>query len=397
MALSDLFVQRVKYAGASGGDRHADGRGLCLIVTATSKSWQFRYRYLGKQKTISFGLYPDVSLALARERREAARTLVAEGVDPMTVRREEKLEKMLAAGETFEYFGRQWLERLGQDKAASTYKKMRNWLERDVFPLIGTIPIRDLKPRDVLLVARRFEARGALESAHRVKQLCGQICRYCLAMDVVDRDVTRDLHGALRTPKVVSHAAITDPAEVALLMQRIYEYRGFPAAVAALRLAPLVFVRPHELRHAEWTEFDLDAAVWRIPAHKMKMKVDHIVPLARQAVAILRELRPVTGDRPWVFPNLRNVRDCMSENTINAALRGMGYAHEDMTGHGFRAMARTILDEVLGERVDLIEHQLAHAVKDANGRAYNRTSHLPARALMMQRWADYLDQLRLGT
>lgn len=395
MALTDVFVRTARPGDPKAGEKHADGRGLYLHLLGTSKYWRFRYRYLGKEKILALGVYPDVSLAQARQRRDAARKLLAEGRDPMAVRRGEKLERELAAGDTFEFFGRQWLARLAQDRRPSTHKKMRNWLEHEVFPMIGAIPIRELRPRDVLLVARRFEDRGALESAHRIKQLCGQICRYCLAIDVVERDVTRDLHGALRTPKVVSHAALTEPRDVAVLMRRIHGYRGFAPAMAALKLAPLVFVRPGELRTAEWSEFDLDAAEWRIPSRKMKMGVDHVVPLATQAVRILRDLHTVTGHGKWVFPNVRNAHECMSENTINAALRGIGYAHDQMTGHGFRAMARTMLDEILGERVDWIEHQLAHAVRDPNGRAYNRTAHLAGRREMMQRWADYLDRLRL--
>jgi integrase len=252
-----------------------------------------------------------------------------------------------------------------------------------------------IKPRDVLAAVQKMEARGAVESAHRVKQVCGQIFRFAVAHDMVERDITADLRGAIAPPVKGNFAAITEPKQVAALMRAIHDYHGYPAAVAALKLAPLVFVRPGELRTAEWTEIDLEAAEWRIPAAKMKMKVEHLVPLSTQAVEILRGLQPVTGDDKYVFPSLRS-KACMSENTINAALRYMGYGKEVMTGHGFRAMARTILDEVLGERPDLIEHQLAHTVRDPLGRAYNRTSHLPARRAMMQRWADYLDKLRLG-
>jgi integrase len=262
--------------------------------------------------------------------------------------------------------------------------------------VIGKKPIANIKPRDVLAAVQKMEARGAVESAHRVKQVCGQIFRFAVALDLVERDITADLRGALAPTVKGNFAAITEPKQVGALMRAIYDYHGFPAAVAALKLAPLLlFVRPGELRAAEWSEIDLDAAEWRIPAAKMKMKVEHLVPLSTQAVDILRELQPITGDGQHVFPSLRS-KACMSENTINAALRYMGYGKETMTGHGFRAMARTILDEVLGERPDLIEHQLAHTVRDPLGRAYNRTSHLPARREMMQRWADYLDKLRVG-
>jgi integrase len=241
-----------------------------------------------------------------------------------------------------------------------------------------------------------MEARGAIDSAHRVKQVCGQVFRYAVASGLAERDVTADLRGALATALKSNYAAITDPKQAGDLMRSIHAYTGHPYAVAALKLSPLVFVRPGELRAAEWAEIDLDAAEWRIPGRKMKMGLDHIVPLSTQAVEILHGIHPLTGHGKYVFPSIRTGERCMSENTINAALRSMGYSKDVMTAHGFRAMARTILDEVLGERVDLIEHQLAHAVKDQNGRAYNRTAHLPARREMMQRWADYLDKLRKG-
>lgn len=286
------------------------------------------------------------------------------------------------------------LDKTSALRAATTQEKVTGWLERDVFPVIGNVPIATLKPRDVLLCVQRIEARGALESAHRVKQICGQVCRFAVAAALVERDVTADLKGALTVPTKTSYAAITEPNKVGVLMRSIYGYSGHPYAIAALKLSALLFVRPGELRAAEWTEIDFDAAAWRIPGTKMKMKVDHVVPLSTQAAAILRALEPMTGHGKYVFPSIRTDDRCMSENTVNAALRSMGYTKEVMTAHGFRAMARTILDEVLGERVDLIEHQLAHAVIDPNGRAYNRTAHLPARHMMMQRWADYLDKIR---
>jgi len=245
-------------------------------------------------------------------------------------------------------------------------------------------------------VARRMEARGIHESAHRIVQICSQVFRYAVAIGLVERDVTVDLRGALVSVEKTNYAAITDPKQVGQLMRSIRAYEGHPTVRAALQLSPLVFVRPGELRAAEWSEMDLDAGEWRIPSSRMKMKVEHLMPLSRQAVGILREVQPISGHGRYVFPSIRTGERCMSENTVNAALRGMGYAKEVMTAHGFRAMARTIMDEVLGERPDLIEHQLAHTVKDPNGRAYDRTAHLPARREMMQRWADYLDDLAKG-
>jgi integrase len=394
MALTDTFVRTVK-PGRLAGEKHTDGAGMYLLVKETGKYWRMNYRFLGKRKTLALGVYPEVSLATARKRRDEARRLLAEGIDPSQAKRDDRNTRTAAAAQTFEAVANQWLLKIAPTRSASTQDKVKGWLDKNVFPVIGKKPIANIKPRDVLAAVQKMEARGAVESAHRVKQLCGQIFRFAVALDLVERDITADLRGALAPTVKGNFAAITEPKQVGALMRAIYDYHGFPAAVAALKLAPLVFVRPGELRAAEWAEIDLDAAEWRIPAAKMKMKVEHLVPLSTQAVDILRALHPITGDGQYVFPSLRS-KACMSENTINAALRYMGYGKEVMTGHGFRAMARTILDEVLGERPDLIEHQLAHTVRDPLGRAYNRTSHLPARREMMQRWADYLDKLRVG-
>lgn len=397
MALTDTSIRQVKHSGAPAGDKLSDGGGMYLLVTATAKCWRMNYRFDGKQKTLALGIYPAVSLAQARERREDARKLLAAvpPIDPSRAKREEKLNRAAAAAQTLEVVARQWLAKTAADRAANTQHKVTVALENNIFPYLGKSPISTISPLDVLAVVQKMEARGAIDTAHRVKQICGQVFRYAVAAGLVERDVTADLKGALSAVPRSHFAAITEPKQAGALMRAIFDYNGFPAAVAALKLAPLVFVRPGELRTAEWSEIDLDAAEWRLPASKMKMKVEHMVPLSVQAVEILRALQPITGEGKYVFPSLRS-KACMSENTINAALRGMGYGKEVMTGHGFRAMARTIMDEVLGERVDLIEHQLAHAVKDPNGRAYNRTAHLPARRAMMQRWADYLDSLRNG-
>jgi integrase len=396
MALTDTFVKNVK-PGKPTGEKHTDGDGMYLLVTPTGKYWRLDYRFLGKRKTLALGVYPATSLAKARIRRAEAKVLLADGIDPNQAKRDDKLAMISEANQTFEVVARSWLDKTAAARAASTQEKVTGWLQRDVFPVIGSTPITKLTPRDVLVCVQRMEARGAVESAHRVKQICGQVFRFAVATALVERDVTADLKGALSTPVKRNYAAITAPKQAGALMRSIYDYAGHPFAVAALKLSALLFVRPGELRAAEWSEIDIDAAEWRIPGAKMKMKTDHIVPLSTQAIEILRSLQPMTGHAKYVLPSIRTDDRCMSENTVNAALRSMGYSKEVMTAHGFRAMARTILDEILEERVDLIEHQLAHAVIDPNGRAYNRTAHLPARRQMMQRWANYLDKLRTGT
>jgi len=397
MALTDTFVKTVKFSGkAAAGDKHSDAGGLHLLVKEAGKYWRLNYRFMGKQKTLALGVYPAVSLAQARQQRDRAKKLLAQEIDPGAAKREERQTKEAAAANTFEAVARQWLKATAADRADITQAKNQSWLEHDVFPWIGSMAITSIGPRDVLALVRKVEARGALDTAKRIHQICGQVFRFAVAEGSAERDVTVDLKGALKKAEKKHYAAITEPAKLAPLLRAIHAYGGHPAGLAALKLTPLVFVRPGELRSAEWAEFDLEAAEWRIPGAKMKMKNDHIVPLSRQALEILRDLYPVTGHGRFVFPSLRTGERCMSENTVNAALRGLGYSNEVQTAHGFRATARTILDEVLGERVDLIEHQLAHAVKDANGRAYNRTAHLPARREMMQRWADYLDKLRQG-
>ena len=393
MGLTDTFVKQVKQVKST-GDKYTDGQGMYLLVTSAGKYWRFDYRFVGKRKTLALGVYPDVSLAKARARRQEARELLADGVDPGAAKRDAKNAKLIAAQHTFQAVAQRWLEKTKSERAPTTHEKVQNWLAKNLFPSIGSMPISTIKPRDVLVAVQKIEARGANESAHRVKSLCGQVFRFAVATGLAERDVTADLKGALASVQTTHFAAITEPREVAKLLRAIHSYSGHSYCTAALKLAPLVFVRPGELRSAEWGEIDLDAAEWRIPGHKMKMRSDHIVPLATQAVDILRAVHAMTGDGKYVFPSVRTSERCMSENTINAALRSLGFAKDVMTGHGFRAMARTILDEVLEERVDYIEHQLAHTVNDTNGRAYNRTAHLPARRLMMQRWADYLDALR---
>jgi integrase len=395
MALTDTFVKKVKPI-KDGGEKYTDGDGMYLLVTPIGKYWRLDYRYLGKRKTLALGVYPSTTLAKARVKRGLAKAQIADGIDPSLVRREDKLRRSEIANQTFGRVALAWLSKTENERAATTQEKIAGWIQKDLLPYLGPLPISTLKPRDILVTVQRIEARGAIESAHRVRQICGQVLRFAVASGLVERDVSADLKGALATPQKTNYAAITDPKRVGELMRAIYGYQGHPYAAAALKLSALLFVRPGELRAAEWEEIDFEKAEWRIPASKMKMKTEHIVPLSKQALQILQKLEPMTGHAKYVLPSIRTDDRCMSENTVNAALRSMGYTKQEMTAHGFRAMARTILDEVLEERVDLIEHQLAHAVIDPNGRAYNRTAHLPARKQMMQRWADYLEGIRLN-
>jgi integrase len=395
MPLTDTFIRQAKYSGAKAGDKHSDGGGLYLLVNAAGKYWRMNYRYLGKQKTLALGVYPAVPLAAARKGRDQARELLAAGRDPSAEKQGAAKQAKRAAGATFEVVARDWMASTASQRSPETHKRIVSWFDRDVFPRIGQRPIDSLRPSDILGMMKKMQARGVKESAHRVLGYISKVFRVAMVAELVERDPTVGVGDALEKPVERHFAAITEPAKVGALMRAIHAYDGHPVTRAVLKFVPLVFQRPHMVREAEWAEVDLDAGEWRIPAAKMKMENDHIVPLARQAVEVLRGLEPITGDGRYVFASLRPGRP-MSENTINAALRTLGYDSDTMVGHGFRAMARTILDEVLGERVDLIEHQLAHAVKDVNGRAYNRTAHLPARRAMMQRWSDYLDTLRMS-
>jgi integrase len=373
-----------------------DGGGLFLFITPSGgKLWRLKYSFEGKSKLLALGAYPETSLADARQRREKARKQLADGVDPGAIRKAQK-QADTAQAETFEVIAREWHMKFTPTWATGHADTIMRRLERDLFPWIGNRPINQIKAPELLAALRRVESRGALESAHRIRTIAGQVFRYAVATGRAERDPAADLKGALPQPREKHLAAITDPKEVAPLLRALDGYQGHFVVKCALRLAPMFFVRPGELRNAEWSEIDLDEAVWSIPPHKMKMKQAHIVPLCRQAVEILTELKEVTGESRYVFPSGRSFARQMSNNAINAALRRMGYNTDTMTGHGFRAMARTILDEVLFIRPDYIEHQLAHAVRDPNGRAYNRTSHLKERRKMMQKWADYLDGLKAG-
>jgi len=394
MPLTDMKVLKAKSQGKQ--VTLFDGGGLYLLVTPSGgKLWRFKYRFEGTEKLLALGPYPEISLVEARARRDEARRQIAHGIDPAGVRKAMKQAETVET-ETFEVIAREWHTKFTPTWSTTHAATMMARMERDLFPWIGSRPIKEIKAPELLTLLRRVESRGALETAHRIRTIAGQVLRYAVATGRAERDCSGDLKGALPQPGEHHHAAITDPKEVAPLLRAIDGYQGGFVVKCALRLAPMFFVRPGELRQAEWAEIDLDEGAWNIPAHKMKMKQPHIVPLCAQAVAILTELKQFTGASRYVFPSGRSFARSMSNNTVNAALRRMGYDKDTMTGHGFRAMARTILDEVLQVRPDYIEHQLAHAVRDPNGRAYNRTAHLEGRREMMQTWADYLDGLKKG-
>ena len=370
----------------------SDGRGLYLLVNPTGKYFRFDYRFQGKRKTFSLGVYPDVSLSQARDRLNEARKFLADGVDPCEQRKADKAIIDNQFTSNFETVARDWFEKKRGEWVESHSITVITRLEANVFPKLGSRPVTDITAPELLEVLRVMEARGAKELAQRVKQVCGQVFRYAIACGLAVRDPSADLRGALSSHKKRSMATITDPKQVGGLLRAISGYQGHIASRCALRFAPLTFVRPGELRHAEWSEINIDLAEWKIPAEKMKMKRTHIVPLSRQAIEVLREIEPLTGRGRYVFPSLRTGDRPMSENTVLAALRRLGYSKEEMTGHGFRAMASTLLHEK-GWPSGVIELQLAHAEKNSVKAAYNHAQHLPERREMMQAWADYLDSL----
>ncbi len=375
--------------------KHFDGGGLYLDVRPNgSRYWRMKYRHGGKERVLAFGVYPEVSLAEARQRRDAARKERRDGLDPGNVKRARKVAARVATANSFEAVSSEWMATQKKKLAPTTFAKSQ-WLLGQVLPWLGSRPIAEIEPPELLAALKRIEARGAHETAHRTKEKCGQVFRYAIAHGTVKRDPTADLRGALAPIVRTSRAAITDPARVGALLRAIDGYAGQHVTRCALRLAPLLFVRPGELRAMEWSELDLSAPEWRIPTHRMKMRDAHVVPLSPQAVAILRELEPLTGRGRYCFPSLRTASAPMSENTLNAALRSLGFDKDTMTGHGFRAMASTRLNE-LGWAPDVIERQLAHAERNKVRAAYNRAQYMAERVRMMTAWADYLDSLRLG-
>lgn len=375
----------------------SDGLGLYLFVSKTgSKLWRMKYRFSGKEKLLSFGAWPDVSLVVAREHRDSARKQVSQGIDPGEARRINKFTTKLSNENNFEFVAREWHKKFTSTWSSDYAKTIIDRLELNIFPWIGQRPAGAIKAPELLSILRQIESRGAIETAHRIKTICSQIFRYAIVTDRAERDPTQDLRGAIPPAEKKHYAALTEPKAFAGLLRAIDGYAGSFVVKCALQLAPLLFVRPGELRHGEWPEFNFNTRLWTIPAEKMKMTRDHIVPLSKQAISILVSLKPLTGHGRYVLPCHKSTLRPMSENAVRAALRSMGFSNEEMTGHGFRAIARTLLDEVLHFRPDIIEHQLAHKVRDPNGRAYNRTAHIEERKKMMQAWADYIDELRSG-
>jgi integrase len=389
--------------------RLTDGAGLYLrlFVKGGSHGWRFDYSLNGRRNTLSLGTYPDTGLSLARKKADEARRLVSAGTDPSDVRKETRTELALhrAAAlrvteglppiDSFEAVAREWYTKNAPTWAPSHSDKIIRRLERDVFPWIGSKPVNAIRPTELLTLLKRVEDRGAIETTHRVQQNCGQVFRYAVATGRAESDPSRDLRGALTPWKPEHYPTLTEAREVGRLLRDIKAYEGGFITKCAMKLSPMLFVRPGELRRAEWSEINLDAAEWRIPAAKMKGRVMHIVPLAEQAVSVLRELVPLTGKSRWVFPGVRTNGEPMSENTVNAALRRLGYDRTMITAHGFRGMASTLLHEQ-GWPSDVIERQLSHAERNAVKAAYNHAEHLPARRKMMQAWADHLDSLRIG-
>lgn len=375
----------------------ADSDALYLLIRPNgAKLWRMNYRHLDRQKTLYFGSWPDVGIAAARELRDAARKKIASGLDPAAEKKVERITRKVAEDNTFKTIAKEWLAKNErEERAPVTLRKIR-WLLDIANPLIGSRPISQITPQEVLAVLRKVEANGRYESARRMRSVISRVFRYAIATARAERDIAADLRGALTAPKVKHHAAITTRKETGALLRAIEGYSGHKITALALRLTPHVFVRPGELRKAEWTEIDTEDAVWTIPADKMKMRRQHCVPLSRQVLDLLEELHGLTGHGQYLFPSLTTSRRCMSENTVSAALRRLGYSREEMTAHGFRSTAATLLNQMGMWHPDAIERQLAHLDANATRRIYTRGEYWDERVRMMQHWSDYLDELRDG-
>ena len=404
MALTDTFVRQVKHTGKASGDKHADGGGMYLLVKASGRYWRMDYTHANKRKTLALGVYPEVSLAKARKRREEARERLAEGLDPSAAKRAEKLATRVAAVNTFEAVAREFHATQASGWSPRYAARWIERMEKDLFPYIGKLTLPAITAPVLLDALRKVEKRGANETAHTLRQTAGQVFRYGVQTGRCERSPVTDLHGALK-PVVVKHmAAVLETAKAGELLRAIDGYTGQPMTKAALALSALLFQRPGNIRQMEWTWIDFDKALLTIPSQDMKRRLaqkingrPHFVPLAPQAVAILKDLQPLTGHGRYVFPSLRTGERAMSDNTINAALRRMGFASDEMSAHGFRAMARTLMIErIPGISADVIEAQLAHGKSGPLGAAYDRAEFMEQRRRMMNDWADYLDKLRMG-
>jgi integrase len=393
MSLSDTAIRNAKPKEKP--YKMADEKGLYLLVNKSGQYFRFDYRFGGKRLTLALGVYPDLTLKAARDKHREARQQLANGIDPGQYKKATKNMTKTRAANSFEAVAREWFSKKSPVWADSHSSKVIVRLEQDIFPWLGGKPIAEVTAPDLLAALRRIESRGAIDTAHRAKQTCSQVFRYAIATGRAERDPAADLRGALQTINKQHFKTITEPLKIGSLLRDLSGYSGAFITQCALKLAPLTFVRPGELRRAEWEEIDLDRAEWRIPAAKMKMKVVHIIPLSRQALQILTELHPLTGSGKYIFPGARSSARPMSENTVNAALRQMGYSKEEMTGHGFRGMASTSLHEQ-GWPSDIIERQLSHGERNPVKAAYNHAEYLPERRRMMQAWADYLDGLAAG-
>ncbi|GAV19913.1 putative prophage CPS-53 integrase [Mariprofundus micogutta] len=396
MKLSDMKVKSAALPEGKRQVRLSDGGGLYLQVTNAGKYWRMNYRFGGKQKTLAIGVYPSVTLKEARTKRDEAKKLLELNIDPSQAKQHDRREKQSQRmALTFEGVSKEWLIKNKVKWVPEYTNRIQNWLNNDICPWIGSLPIDEIKAVDVLAVLRKAEDRGAVDTAHKLRSICGQVFRYAVATARIDSDPSRDLRGALE-PKVVSHrATITDPKKVGELLRAIQSFEGTFIVQCAMKITPYLFVRPGELRQAEWSEINIEKAEWRIPAEKMKMKQVHIVPLSDQVITILRDAHALTGEGKYVFPSIRSAARPMSNNTVNSALRRLGYDKSEICAHGFRGMASTILHEQ-GWPTDVIERQLAHQEGNEVKRSYNHARHLPERQKMMQHWADYLDGLCAG-
>ncbi|WP_334079116.1 tyrosine-type recombinase/integrase [Microbulbifer sp. M83] len=395
MALTELQVRQARPREKD--YKLSDEKGMFLLITKKgARYWRFKYRHphTKRERLLALGVYPETSLKKARRLRDDARQLLLDGIDPSEHRKARQVENHDAATNTFEALAHEWFTTRMGDKSESHRKRTLRLLERDLFPYLGRRPIADITPPELLTILKRIEDRGAVETAKRAKQTASMVFRFAIAGGRATNDPAAVVGDQLKPTRPQHFPTITNPIEVGKLLTAIDGYQGTPTVRAALKLSPLLFCRPGELRALEWAEINWEDERIELPAAKMKTRHPHIIPLARQAVAILRELEPLTGRFRYVFPSPKGASRCMSENAVRTALRNMGFGNDSITPHGFRAMARTLLDEILNERVEHIEHQLAHSVRDANGMAYNRTKHLPQRAAMMQKWADYLEELR---